>query len=157
ATSFRDAVYLSNDIFWVRDISSSSFIVLYKSCFGLLANNMDNASDLPPFDTVLSSMTSNKVIALPFLGLEKTVENYQKYTEAEGLLQENKSTTSKFEKISHLAIRNTSKIDFGFNGDIKAAFTHDSGEDLFIQSSQEEKIIVLVPFFNAAPYLQECF
>jgi len=28
-----------------------------------------------------------------------------------------------------------------FNGDLKVAFTHDSGEDLFMQNLQEEKII----------------
>jgi len=98
ATEFCDAIYLSNDIFWVRSVSSS-FVVLYKCIFdAIIRKSEHDAHDMSQFDTMLSSMTSNKFITHHFTGFDNLVENGGKYQKAENLLRQIQSASSNFGK-----------------------------------------------------------
>jgi len=116
ATEFCDAIYLSNDIFWVRSVSSSSFVVLYKGVFDTVIKKSEHeAHDMYQFYTMLSSMTSNKFITYHFTGFDNLAENGGKYQKVENLLRQIQSTSSNFEK-------NHPLLDVGIGTDLHFEF-----------------------------------
>ncbi|QDW25515.1 glycosyltransferase family 2 protein [Pedobacter sp. KBS0701] len=160
ASAYHDALYLSKNLFWVHDVGSTSFVVLYRSVFENILAHSAYVFGLISFEVLLSEMTSNKLITCPFIGDQDTEEKQEAYATTETEIKRIKSTTLKYKKDhpflgeKHIDTPATKLV---LNGSIRAPFTWDSAEQVFVKGLREEKIIVLVPFHNAGTYLKECF
>jgi len=156
--SITDATYLTRDLFWVSDVVSSSFTVIYKSIFEKILTYKVNPFRQETVDGILASLTSNKVIPLKFCGYEKNIVFLSKLEENSIALNKIKSANlTTYQNHQFLYDKMKGNDEVSFFGNIDAPYYHDRGEDYFLQDISEEKIIIIVPFFNTGNYLIECY
>lgn len=159
AKSFRDALYLSENLFWVQDIEATTFVVIYRNIFETIIAHKAYALGLVCFETLLSGMTSNKHIFHPFAGYSNT-EGGKDFESSSFNLKNIKLVTQKYKK-KNKYLRSYQK-DLSIpklilNGTLRPSYAWDSSDWIFARCAKEQKIIVLVPFHNAGKFLAECY
>ena len=70
--SFGAVIPVSENRYWVNNVLSWQFIVIYKSIFQRIMDAPSDQHTIP--DTFLSEITSNKMLLYPFVSAQKTPE-----------------------------------------------------------------------------------
>lgn len=156
---FTDGLYLKENIFWVQRVEKASFFILYKALFDVILQHAKFGLASDSIEPLLTEITSNKFIIYPTISEPRSKELQTKAIKATSELKRIKQQTILFrQKNTHdNFFKENHPARFILNGTIKAPGAFNSANLHFSSFLKEDKIVILVPFYNAKPYLRECF